>query len=175
MKRRPLLAHPWWSALLGIGWLLLQRSIEPVHLLSAVLLGLAVPWLLHGFLPTGRPVRWAPVPRLVAVVLRDIVVSNIAVARLVLGPASRPRPGWVVVPLTLQDPTAIALLASIITTTPGTVSCTVDEAQHRILVHALDCADPVQMAHDIQQRYEAPLRAIFEGHGAHAPSPGARP
>jgi multicomponent K+:H+ antiporter subunit E len=98
----------------------------------------------------------------VAVVLWDIVVSNIAVARLVLGPMSRPRPAWVPVPLALTTPTATTLLASIITTTPGTVSCTIDEQNRLIWVHALDCSDPAQMAADIKQRYETPLLAIFE-------------
>ena len=58
--------------------------------------------------------------------------------------------------------TAIALLATIITTTPGTVSCTIDEERNEILVHALNCDDPAQMAADIKARYEAPLLAIFE-------------
>ena len=85
-------SHPWLSALLGLSWLLLQHSLSLFHLLSAVLIGLVVPRLLHGFLPTARPIKAGVATRLVAVVLWDIVVSNIAVARLVLGPMSRPRP-----------------------------------------------------------------------------------
>ena len=50
-----------------------------------------------------------------------------------------------------------ALFASIITTTPGTVSCVVDEPQGVIWVHALNGDDPVAMAKDMKQRYEAPL------------------
>jgi multicomponent K+:H+ antiporter subunit E len=155
-------SHPWLSALLGLSWLLLQHSLSLFHLLSAVLIGLVVPRLLHGFLPTARPIKAGVATRLVAVVLWDIVVSNIAVARLVLGPMSRPRPAWVPVPLALTTPTATTLLASIITTTPGTVSCTIDEQNRLIWVHALDCSDPAQMAADIKQRYETPLLAIFE-------------
>jgi multicomponent K+:H+ antiporter subunit E len=163
MKNRPSwLAHPWLSLLLGLSWLLLQHSLSLLHLLSAVLIGLVVPRLLHGLLPVARPLKIGTALRLMGVVLWDIVVSNITVARLVLGPMSRPQPAWVPVPLTLTDPTAIALLASIITTTPGTVSCTIDEEQRLIWVHALDCKDTAQMATDIQQRYEAPLLAIFE-------------
>ena len=69
---------------------------------------------------------------------------------------------WVPVPLELTHPTAITLLATVITTTPGTVSCLVDDERHEILVHALDCADPAALAAEIKQRYEAPLREIFE-------------
>jgi len=167
MKKPRWFSHPWLSVLLAVSWLLLQHTLAPVHLISAVLIGLVVPRLLHGFLPIMAPVRLLPALRLLAVVLWDIVLSNFVVARLVLGPMSRPRPAWVTVPLALTHPTAISLLASIITTTPGTVSCTIDEQRRHILVHALDCSDPAQMAADIKARYEGPLLAIYE----HTPQP----
>lgn len=156
------LSHPWLSALLALSWLLLTHSLAPVHLLSAALIGLIVPRLLHEALPPAPRIRAIPALRLMGVVLWDIVLSNITVARLVLGRMDRPQPAWVPVPLDLQHPTAIALFASIITTTPGTVSCTVDEQGRRIWVHALDCSDPTQAAADMKARYETPLRDIFE-------------
>ncbi|MFY3386845.1 Na+/H+ antiporter subunit E [Paracidovorax sp. MALMAid1276] len=170
-KHQPWLKHPWLSLLLAAAWLLLQHSLSVFHLLSAALIGLVVPWLLDDFLPEPRKLNMRAAARLGAIVLWDIVVSNITVARLVLGPMSRPQPAWVPVPLTLTHPTAITLLATIITTTPGTVSCTVDEERHEILVHALDCHDPAQMAADIKQRYEVPLLAIFEAEGPVAAHP----
>ncbi len=162
MNKKPWLAHPWLTALLALSWLLLQHSLAPVHLIAGLLIGLVIPRLLHDFLPRPATLNWAPALRLTRLVLWDIVISNITVARLVLGPLSRPRPAWVPVPLALTHPTAISLLATIITTTPGTVSCTIDEPGRQILVHALDCSDPAQMAADIKQRYELPLLAIFE-------------
>ncbi len=163
MKKAPWLAHPWLSALLAASWLLLQHTLEPVHLLSAALIGLVVPRLLHVFLPAPVTIRAVPALRLAMIVLWDIIVSNITVARLVLGPLDRPRPGWVPVPLDLIHPAGISLFATIITTTPGTVSCTIDEERRIILVHALDCSDPAQMAADMKARYETPLLEIFEG------------
>ena len=162
MKRPVWLAHPVLSVTLALSWLLLQHSVELVHLVSALLIGLVIPRLLHPALPAATALRLQPIPRLVGRVLWDIVVSNMVVARLVLGPMSRLRPAWVPVPLTLTHPTAISLLATIITTTPGTVSCTIDETRREILVHALDCSDAVQMAADIKDRYEVLLLAIFE-------------
>ena len=156
------LPHPVLSLLLAAGWLLLMHSVDPVQIVVAVLLGLVVPALLRHFLPPGTQPMLVPALRLAGIVLWDIVVANIAVAKLVLGPMSRPRPAWVHVPLDATHPTAVALLATIITTTPGTVSCVVDEEHDEILVHALDCEDPHAMARDIKQRYETPLRMIFE-------------
>lgn len=158
---QPWFAHPWLSALLALSWLLLQHSLEAVHLLSALLIGLLLPRLLHDFLPVTARIRWLPALRLMRRVLWDILVSNFTVARLVLGPLPRLRPAWITVPLALTDTTAISLLATIITTTPGTVSCTIDEQRRQILVHALDCSDPAQMAADIKARYELLLLEIF--------------
>ena len=172
MKRpsRPVDARPGWlphpvlSLVLAAVWLLLQQSVAPAQLLTAALLALGLPWLLHGFIgDTVRPRALRVIVHLSGVVLWDIVVSNLSVARIALDPRAVPRPAWVPVPLDAEHPSAIALLASIITMTPGTVSCIVDEGRRVILVHALDCGDAAGMAAQIKQRYEAPLRRIFEG------------
>lgn len=162
MKRAGWLAHPVQSLLLAASWLLLQQSLALAQLITAAVLGLAIPRLLHGFLGQRRPWRSSrAVVRLTGRVLWDIVMSNLVVARIVLWPGSRPQPAWVVVPLRLTDPTAVTLLAAIITTTPGTVSCVVNEERRHILVHALDCSDAPAMAVDIKARYETLLEEIF--------------
>ena len=105
--------------------------------------------------------NWRAALRLLFIVLWDIIVSNIVVARIVLSPTSNPQPAWVPIALDIQHPTAITLLATIITTTPGTVSCIVDEKRRMILVHALDCDDAPAMAAQIKERYEKPLGEIL--------------
>jgi multicomponent K+:H+ antiporter subunit E len=164
MKGMGWLPHPVLSLVLAVVWLLLQQSVAPAHLLGAAVLALLLPRLLHDFLGDAvRPRSPRAMLHLAGVVLWDIVMSNITVARIVLNPASEPQPAWVEVPLDARHPTAITLLAAIITMTPGTVSCVIDEQRHSILVHALDCADAAAMAAQIKQRYERPLRSIFDG------------
>ncbi len=153
--------HPVLSLLLAVSWLALSRSVEPVHLLSATLIGLIVPRLLGGLLHVGSPIRWSPALRLTLVVTWDIVMSNITVAKLVLGPMSRPQPAWLRVPLACDHHRVNALFASIITMTPGTVSAVVDEQARCIWVHALNCDDEGGMVADMKARYEAPLLTIF--------------
>ncbi len=157
------LSHPLQSLLLAATWLLLQESLAPAQLLTAGVLGLAVPRLLRHLL--AGPVRLRSTRAALQLLLRvlwDIVVSNFTVARIVLWPWSRPQPAWIDVPLALEEPAAIVLFAAIITTTPGTVSCVVDEERRRILVHALDCSDAQAAAADMKQRYETLLQEIFE-------------
>ena len=155
--RRPVL-----SVLLALAWLTLQQSLDLGNVLTACVLGWGLPRLLGGFLgPAAHPRSFARALRLGFTVLWDIIVSNITVARLVLSPRSVPHPAWVKVPLTLTQPTAQALLASIITMTPGTVSAIVDEEGACIWVHALDCDDPAGVAADIDRRYQQPLMEIL--------------
>ncbi len=163
MKPRGFLPHPVLSAVLVLGWLMLQQSLAVPNLLTALVLGWGLPRLVHGFIGERLHIHsWRAVWRLLWIVLWDIIMSNITVARIVLSPGSNPQPAWVPIALDLTHPTAITLLATIITTTPGTVSCIVDEERRLILVHALDCSNPVEMAGEIKQRYEVPLREIFE-------------
>lgn len=161
-RSRRWLAHPWLSATVAASWLLLQGSLALPHLLWAAILGLVLPWLVHGFLGVGSRLRGlATGLKLMATVLWDIVVANLTVARIVLGLGAAPRAAWLQVPYTLTDPRGIVLLATIITTTPGTVSCVIDEERRQILVHALDAPDPDAVVADIVQRYERPLQEIF--------------
>ena len=91
----------------------------------------------------------------------DIVVANIQVARQVLGPLERIRPGFVEVPLDLEDAFVATLLAGIVTLTPGTVSIEVDMERKLLNVHALDVPDAAALIAEIKTRYEVPLKEIF--------------
>jgi multicomponent K+:H+ antiporter subunit E len=144
-------------------WLLLQNSLAPGILVLGIGLAIAIPMLTHPFWPEyPKSVRYIPLVRLVGVVIFDIVVANLTVAWLILGPKSRLRPGFVEIPLTLRGPYAITLLASIISLTPGTVSSNLSGDRRTLLVHALDIADAAETVARIKARYEAPLVEVFE-------------
>jgi len=162
MKARGVWPHPVLSVVLASGWLMLQQSLAVAQLITALVLGWGLPQLVYGFLGEPLKVRnWRVALGLAFIVMWDVIVSNIAVARIVLSPASNPKPAWVPITLDIRHPTAITLLATIITTTPGTVSCIVDEKRRMILVHALDCDDAEAMAAQIKERYEKPLGEIL--------------
>jgi multicomponent K+:H+ antiporter subunit E len=158
-----LLPHAWLSLGLGLSWLALNNSVAPAHILLGAALGLVLPLagtrLTDGTWPhLHRPVV---VLRLGLTVLHDIVVSNIEVARLVLGPESAIQPGFVRVPLDLTDDWAITTLAGIITMTPGTLTADVAEDRSTLLVHAFHVNDAAAIVASIKTRYEAPLKEIF--------------
>lgn len=92
---------------------------------------------------------------------RDIIVANVVVAGLILGPRSRLHPAFVEVPLDVRDRYVVTILASIVSLTPGTVSADIDLQRGILLVHGLNVGDPQELIDDIKLRYEVPLKEIF--------------
>jgi multicomponent K+:H+ antiporter subunit E len=158
-----LVPAPLLSLVLFVSWLLLNNTVDPAHLLLAALLALAIPWFTEPLRPEKpRLRRWGAAGKLALVVLWDIVLSNIEIARRILGPESAIRPRFVWVPLSIRDPHGIVTLAGIITMTPGTLSSDLSEDRRWLLVHAFNVDDEAALVATIKRRYEAPLREIFE-------------
>ena len=161
MKR--LLPAPLLSATLFIVWLLLANTLDPAHIVLAAVLAVAVPWLTDELRPEKPRIRRPiAIARLGLVVLWDIVLSNIEVARRILGPEDAIKPAFVWVPLALTDPHAILSLAAIVTMTPGTLSADLSPDRRHLLVHAFNVDDEAALITQIKARYEAPLKEIFE-------------
>jgi multicomponent K+:H+ antiporter subunit E len=160
------LPHPLLSLLLAVCWLWLNNTLTPGHAVLGAVLGVGIPYFTRRFWPEPlvirRPLR---VVEYAAVVLYDVVVANLEVAAIILGPLSRLRPAFVRVPLDIRTDFAVTVLASTVTLTPGTVSVEIedDAAGGRVLVvHALRGLDPAGMARTIKQRYERRLQEILE-------------
>ena len=127
MKRRMLPSIPQ-SLTVFAFWLLMAQEVSPGNVLLALLLAWLMP-LLAARLERefARLGRLRGVFRLIGIVLRDIVVANVTVARQVLGPESRLKSQFVWVPLDLTNIHGISALASVCTLTPGTVSAELSE------------------------------------------------
>ncbi len=156
------LPHPFLAVILGISWLLLMHSISFANLLIALILALVIPKVVQFFIPPAQPVNWIAALKLFFVVLWDIVISNLIVARLVLGSLDNLHPKWIRVPLECDHPHVNTLLALIITTTPGTVSAGLDDERGSILVHSLNALDEQAVINEIKIRYEQPLMKIYK-------------
>jgi multicomponent K+:H+ antiporter subunit E len=157
------LRAPVQSALLFAVWLLLNQSLSIGHLTIAALLAVGVPWFTDSLRPgRPRPRRPRVALKLLGVVLWDIVLANVEVARRILGPEAALKPAFFWVPLSIRDPHGISTLAGIITLTPGTLSADLTDDQRHLLVHGFNVDDASALIADIKQRYEKPLMEIFE-------------
>jgi len=143
-------------------WLLLVSEISAGGLLLAAALAIALPLMASTLQPPRA--HFGPmvvVLRLAATVAVDIVVSNIEVARRILGPQSALAPAFIWVPLDIKSAHGITALASIITLTPGTLSAELAQDQRHLLVHCFNLDDANEAIARIKARYEAPLMEIF--------------
>src|SRR3546814_7881226 len=68
-----------------------------------------------------------------------IVRSNIAVAKIILGPRRKDLfSGFMIIPLDMRAPHGLATLAIIITATPGTLWVDFDSTRGTLMIHVLD-------------------------------------
>lgn len=162
MKR--LFPAPLMSAALMAMWLVLNASLAVGDVLLAVLLGLVVPALLAPLRPARPRIRHPlKVLRLIAVVGHDVLESNWLVLRTLLTRPGQPTHArFVRIPLDLRDPSALAALAVITTVVPGTVWCELARDSSALLLHVWDAPDEAAFIAHYKQRYEQPLREIFE-------------
>ena len=143
-------------------WLLMNDEISVGQVVMALVLALVIPpfaaRLDREFARIGR---LRSVPRMLGVLVWDIVQANVTVALQVLGPERKIRPGFIWVPLDIDNIHGIAALTSIITLTPGTVSSALSDDRRHLLVHVLNLDDADDVIRQIKTRYEVPLMEIF--------------
>jgi multicomponent K+:H+ antiporter subunit E len=158
------LPYPVLSVSLLAMWLLLNGAATPAVLLSGAALALAAPLVLVALEASPLRLRGpVAIVQLTATVLYDIVRSNIAVARIIYGERRDTRAsGFVEIPLDLTNRYGLAVLATIITCTPGTLWVQHDSARGRLLMHIFDLVEPEHWVTLIKQRYERLLLEIFK-------------
>jgi len=157
------LPYPVLSVALAATWLLLNAPPTPGSALLALAFGLAVPHAMGALRPQSVRVRApAKLARLGAIVLADMVRSNIDVARIILGlRRGERRTGFVSIPLDLREPFGLTVLAVILTATPGTLWVQYDSDTGHLLLHVLDHTDGDEWVRRVKDRYERPLMEIF--------------
>lgn len=159
-----LVPHPLLTLGLVLIWLMLTR-FSLGHLLLGTVVALVAGWAMSALRPERPSLRhWCAIPGLIRIVAWDILRSNVAVAWLILsgGRGGTRRSGFLQVPLRLGHPSALAVLAIIITATPGTAWLEYDRETGVLLLHVFDLVDEAEWLDLIQNRYEARLLEIFE-------------
>lgn len=159
-----LVPYPVLSLLLVMMWLLLTR-FSVGHLVLGSLIALVAGRAAAALHPPSTGLRrWDLIPLLFWRVFVDIVRSNLAVAFLILtnGRHGKRRSGFVLIPLKIRNPNALALLACIVTATPGTAWLEYDSDEGVLNLHVFDLLDEQEWRDIVHNRYESLLLEIFE-------------
>jgi multicomponent K+:H+ antiporter subunit E len=160
---RKLFPHPMLSVTIALLWMLLVNRAALGSLVMATILAIAIPLISAPYWP-DRPRIARPLELLgyIAIVLYDVVISSIAVAKIILFmPPDQIKSAFITVPIDLDSPEAITLLAGTITMTPGTLTADIACDGRSLLIHSLHAPDPDAIRDDIKSRYEARLKRIF--------------
>ncbi|MCX8134403.1 MAG: Na+/H+ antiporter subunit E [Roseococcus sp.] len=98
---------------------------------------------------------------LLALFLRELVLSAWTVIRATLAPRLEVRPGVVAVPLRLRSAAGVTLLADMVTLTPGTTALHVSPDRSVLYVHAMDVESAEALRASIAARLEAPTMRVL--------------
>jgi multicomponent Na+:H+ antiporter subunit E len=147
---------------LALLWAVMTGNFSGLNLLFGAVIGAGAMLLLRG---RGQPRalrRIGQVVLLTLLFLRELMLSAVRVARVVLSPNLRAQiaPQVVAFPLSVKTDAEITLLANLITLTPGTLSIDVSEDRSTLFVHALDASSPQAVIADIATGFEARIREL---------------
>lgn len=159
-----LLPAPLLSLSLLALWVMLQGSVDPGTVMLGALVAIMVPLMTQTLRPTRvRMRRPGKVLLLIGRVFVDVIRSNFEVAWHVWFFRSHPpRTQWVVIPLQLRTPAALAALSAIAAIVPGTVWSELSMDRSRLLFHVFHVPEGQDFAAWHKERYEVLLMEIFE-------------
>ena len=100
--------------------------------------------------------------RLGAYFLYELTVSSFQVAWEVVTPTHRSRPAIVAVPLDIEEPLQITVLANLISLTPGTLSLDVSPDGKTLYVHDMFVDDPDETRRKIKTGFERLVREAMQ-------------
>ncbi|MCB8981636.1 MAG: Na+/H+ antiporter subunit E [Ardenticatenaceae bacterium] len=145
-------------------YLMLTGNWALNNVVTGLILAGFVTWLVR---PAQRPFAWKRLPdaliatvRYVALLLVELLVSGVQVARIVLTPSLPIKPGIIAIPSQCESDLGVALSAHAISLTPGELVVEIDDA-HVMYTHVLDASDADERVAAAQQVRRNLLSRIF--------------
>jgi multicomponent Na+:H+ antiporter subunit E len=150
-------------ALMALAWGALTGDLSPLNLAAGGAIGLVTLRIggVRGRLSLGFLRRLPRALAFGAFFLKELIVANLRVARLVLGPRRWLKPALLAVPLDVRRDAEIAMLANLITLTPGTLSVDVSADRSTLYVHCLHVDDPDRVRRAIKHGLERRVAELF--------------
>lgn len=147
------------NLIIAFVWISLTTWNTPSFFLG-FLIGLALIFTLRRFFHYKfYLIKVLAIIKLLLLFLKEIVLSNIMVAKHVISPKLNIRPGIFAFPTELKSDWEITTLACLITLTPGTLTLEVSPKGNILYIHAIDIPDAEEVILQIKNSFE---KAIME-------------
>lgn len=154
-----------WLLLISVLYLALTADFSVGNLLVGVLLSFGLAWLVH---PSKERVSWQSFPRrawyfarYILLLVSDIILSGVGVARVVLTPSLPINPGIIAIPTHCKSDVAQALSAHALTVTPGEMVVAIGE-DGTMYTHCLDATHGQEVILEAQRLRRELLEKIVE-------------
>jgi len=160
MKR--LFPYPHFAVAIFIMWISLAQLT-----FGDVVVGLLIALLTNHIMVFLTPEKvqiknWLSVLKLIYFIAIDVTVSNLKVAKIICTGAKGVYTGFIVIPLTIEGRTTVAILACIMTMTPGTAWIAYNSKNNELLLHVLNLLEEDRVRYQVKYRYEKLLLEIFQ-------------
>jgi multicomponent Na+:H+ antiporter subunit E len=141
-------------------WMFLKVSYDSVTFFVGYFFGLAIIFSFRRFFQSRFYIyRFIAVIRLFFIFIKELLLSNIAVLKVILKPKLDIRPGIFALETELTNDWEITVLANLITLTPGTLVVDVSPDNKILYIHAMDIGDAEEAINSIKNTFE---KAIME-------------
>jgi len=149
------------NIIIAIMWMFLSESYQFSTFIVGYLLGIGLLFTLRRFIPDSFYLqRVSKFIKLILLFVRELILSNIDILKVVYSPKLDIEPGIFTLPTELRSNFEITLLANLISLTPGTLSIAVSEDHTKIYVHAMDIPDVEQSINEIKETFEKTIMEV---------------
>ncbi|MCG7600664.1 Na+/H+ antiporter subunit E [Halomonas sp. McH1-25] len=147
------------NLLLALSWVVLTGDFDGLNLLAGLIFGYLVLALIEPQVPMikGYARRLPHLLMFVGFFLAELFKANLRVAFDIVTPPWHMRPGVIAVPLEAKTDIEIALVANLISLTPGTLSLDVSDDKRMLYIHAMFLDDEEALREGLR---EMELRAL---------------
>ncbi|KEZ47803.1 MULTISPECIES: Na+/H+ antiporter subunit E [Metabacillus] len=142
-------------------WMFLKGQYAAQDFFNGYFFGLLMIFALRRFF-ARRFYLWnvGAVLKLIYIFNRELIMSNLAVLKVVLAPKINARPGIFKLETELKKDWEITILANLITLTPGTLVVEISEDNRFLYIHAMDLGDAEEARNDIKNTFEKAIQEV---------------
>ena len=141
-------------------WMFLSGNFSANGFLIGFILGVLALFMMRRFFTSRLYLErvWSVI-KLAVLFIKELVLANIAVLKVVLKPKLEMQPAFFKYETALTQEWELTLLSSLITLTPGTVVVHISDDNKFLYIHAIDAADIDETVASIRDSFE---KAILE-------------
>ncbi|HWJ78600.1 MAG TPA: Na+/H+ antiporter subunit E [Niallia sp.] len=142
-------------------WMGIKGSFAPATFLTGFIIGLILIFVMRRFFTDKFYLyRVISILKLLGIFLRELVLSNIEVLKIILRPNLKVTPGIFALETDLTKDWEITILCNLITLTPGTLVVDISHDNKILYIHAMDISDKEAAISSIKNTFEKAIQEV---------------